>query len=319
MFYRHVLTILMAYLIDLIIGDPYSWPHPVKMIGSLIHFLDQKLNNDHKRDGIVMLGLVLITVTLASISVLLLAYKIHIILGLLVESILIATTISQKGLKDAAMAVYQPLVKNQFLEARDQLSHIVGRDTDSLNEAEITRATVETVAENTTDGITAPIFWAFIAGGWGAIIYRAINTCDSMVGYQNERYQHFGWASAKLDDFVNWIPARLTGTMMLYLTTKDSLADKKSIQQLRMEAKKHPSPNSGWTEAAVALALGIELGGNNYYQGVLFKAAKIGQTKREIVSEDIKKTVKSMQITSLFFVIILMLGALIYGLTKTWI
>lgn len=319
MFYRHVLTILMAYLIDLIIGDPYSWPHPVKMIGSLIHFLDQKLNNDHKRDGIVMLGLVLITVTLASISVLLLAYKIHIILGLLVESILIATTISQKGLKDAAMAVYQPLVKNQFLEARDQLAHIVGRDTDSLNEAEITRATVETVAENTTDGITAPIFWAFIAGGWGAIIYRAINTCDSMVGYQNERYQHFGWASAKLDDFVNWIPARLTGTMMLYLTTKDSLADKKSIQQLRMEAKKHPSPNSGWTEAAVALALGIELGGNNYYQGVLFKAAKIGQTKREIVSEDIKKTVKSMQITSLFFVIILMLGALIYGLTKTWI
>lgn len=319
MFYRHVLTILMAYLIDLIIGDPYSWPHPVKMIGSLIHFLDQKLNKDHKRDGIVMLGLVLITVTLASISVLLLAYKVHIILGLLVESILIATTISQKGLKDAAMAVYQPLVKNQFLEARDQLSHIVGRDTDSLNEAEITRATVETVAENTTDGITAPIFWAFIAGGWGAIIYRAINTCDSMVGYQNERYQHFGWASAKLDDFVNWIPARLTGTMMLYLTTKDSLADKKSIQQLRMEAKKHPSPNSGWTEAAVALALGIELGGNNYYQGVLFKAAKIGQTKREIVSEDIKKTVKSMQITSLFFVIILMLGALIYGLTKTWI
>ncbi len=319
MLYRHVLTILMAYVIDLIIGDPYSWPHPVKMIGSLIHFLDQKLNKDHKKDGIVMLGLVITTVTIISISVLLLAYKLHILFGLLIESIMIATTISQKGLKDAAMAVYQPLINNQFLEARDQLAHIVGRDTDSLNEAEITRATVETVAENTTDGITAPIFWAFIAGGWGAMVYRAINTCDSMVGYQNEQYQSFGWASAKLDDLMNWIPARLTGTIMLYLTTKDSLADKKSIHQLKMEAKKHPSPNSGWTEAAVAIALGIELGGNNYYQGVLSKTAKIGQTKREIVSKDIKKTVRSMQITSFFFVIILMIGALIYGLTKTWI
>lgn len=319
MIYRHTATILIAYLIDLMIGDPQGWPHPVKMIGRLISVLDTKLNKRRKIEGFWMLGIVIVSVTSITFSLLFIAYKIHIILGLLIEAIVIVTTISQKGLKDAALDVYQPLIRKEITIARKKLAHIVGRDTNRLDKEEIARATIETVAENTTDGITAPLFWAFFAGGTGAMIYRAINTCDSMVGYQNKQYQNFGWASAKLDDLVNWLPARITGIIMLFITTDDISTIKKSIWKLRKEAGKHSSPNSGWTEASVALALGIELGGPNYYQGILSEANKIGEAKREIINEDIRKTIQLMQLTSLFFILIIILGAIIYELTQTWI
>ena len=145
-----------------------------------------------------------------------LAYQIHPFVGIIVESILISTTIAHKSLKDAALEVYDPLQKEDYTEARLKLSYIVGRDTEQLDESEIVRGTVETVAENTSDGVTAPMFWAWIGGAPFALLYRAINTCDSMVGYKNEKYSDFGWASASMDDVVNWIPSRLTGFIMLW-------------------------------------------------------------------------------------------------------
>ena len=144
------------------------------------------------------------------------AYQIHPLVGIIVEGILMATSIAHKSLKDAALEVYDPLQKEDYRNARLKLSYIVGRDTEQLGESEIVRGTVETVAENTSDGVTAPMFWAWIGGAPFALLYRAINTCDSMVGYKNDKYSEFGWASARMDDVVNWIPSRLTGFIMLW-------------------------------------------------------------------------------------------------------
>lgn len=310
--------IILALIIDLIIGDPVEWPHPVKLMGKTINYLDNKLNHSKKIEGFYLLVILLSLVGLTSLIFIVIAYQFHFFLGILMESIIIATTISQKGLKEAAMSVYNPLNKNKIASARQHLSYIVGRDTESLEEKEIIRATVETIAENTTDGITAPIFWTVIGGAPAALTYRAINTCDSMLGYRNEKYIHFGWASAKLDDFVNYLPSRLTGIVMLYSARKNSVVNNISFKKLRKEAKKHSSPNSGWTEAANALLLGVELGGNNYYQGLQSKAVKIGVRKRSLEKNDIIKSIKIMQNTIFNFSLTIILGVLVYGLTQTW-
>ena len=318
MIFKITFIIVFAFIIDSIIGDPPTWPHPVKLIGKLIAFLDKKLNHQKRIEGIYMLLLVLILTGILSTLILYLAYRLDFIFGLIIESIMVATTISQKGLKDAAFAVYKPLGKNDLPAARQQLSQIVGRDTANLNEEEMTRATIETVAENTTDGITAPIFWTAIAGGVGAILYRAINTCDSMVGYRNAKYENFGWASAKLDDLVNYLPARLSGILMLYAGKIEGREEEISFHRLKKEAKKHASPNSAWTEAATALLLDITLGGSNYYQGIKFHAEKIGQGKKPLEKIDILKSIDIMQRTNYLFSFIIILGVFLYDFAQTW-
>ena len=176
---------------------------------------------------------------------------------------------------EAGMEVYRPLAGKKD-EAGLKLSYIVGRDTEKLDESEIVRGTIETVAENTSDGITAPLFWAFIGGAPLAMVYRVINTCDSMVGYKNEKYSDFGWASAKLDDVVNWIPSRITGFLMLLAYRPEKAKIKATWKILFRDAKKHPSPNSGWCEAAAAALLGVQLGGVNTYKGIVSNRALMG-------------------------------------------
>lgn len=312
------LTILFAYILDLIIGDPKNWPHPVKMMGKLIYFLDKKLNQNKRLQGVWMLGIVLLSV--ATVSVLLVkgAYAIHPWIGIGVESLFIATTFSQKSLKEAAMEVYIPLSEHNLPQAREQLAQIVGRDTNYLAEPEIIRATIETVIENTTDGITAPLFWAVLGGAPGALLYRAINTCDSMVGYKNDTYEQFGWASARLDDVVNWLPARLTGLLMLQTLPPQENVPPVSVEQLRKEAHKHRSPNSGWTEAAIALLLGIQLGGTNYYKGIRSESPKIGRPTRALQKDDIQTAIMSMQRTCFFFLVMSLGGLGLYAIAKTW-
>lgn len=318
MIFKITFIIVLAFIIDSIIGDPPTWPHPVKLIGKLIAFLDKKLNHHKRIEGIYMLIIVLIMTGMLSGLILYLSYRLDFFFGLMIESIMVATTISQKGLKDAAIAVYKPLKINDLPAARQQLSQIVGRDTANLSEEEITRATIETVAENTTDGITAPIFWTAIAGGVGAILYRAINTCDSMVGYHNEQYENFGWASAKLDDLVNYLPARLSGILMLYGGSRGRNESNLSLRNLKVEAIKHASPNSAWTEAATALLLDVKLGGSNYYQGVKSQAEKIGQGRKPLEKEDILRSISIMQRTNYLFSFIIILGVFLYGITRTW-
>ena len=312
----HAIAIILAYVIDLVIGDPRHLPHPVKWMGACISFLDKKLNKGKRKrlKGLIMLMLLLLLVFGISFSLVYLFYQWHVIAGILLEGLLIATTIAQKDLKRASLAVLKPLKKKDIAEARKQLSFIVGRDTERLSEQEIIRGTVETVAENTSDGITAPLFWAMIGGAPLALVYRAVNTCDSMVGYKNDQYKEYGWASARLDDVLNWIPARLTGYITMISMKPEGRTFKKALQIFRRDANQHNSPNSGWGEGSVAALLGIQLGGVNYYHGKESLSPTIGEAIHTLQTNHIVKAIVIMQRTVFLFLVMLILVGVLYKL-----
>jgi adenosylcobinamide-phosphate synthase len=264
--------------------------------------------------------MILITFILTiSIGLVVFAYYIHPLLGIITEAILIATTIAQKGLREAALEVEKQLKTGDINKARQKLSNIVGRDTDQLSETEIVRGTVETVAENTSDGITAPLFWAAIGGAPLALTYRLINTCDSMVGYKNASYQEFGWASARLDDAVNWLPSRMTGFVMMLCRRSGTASRKSAWSILFRDAKKHPSPNSGWGEAAVAALLGVRLGGLNYYKGKKSYRMEMGEPAVSLQLRHIADTIRIMQQTTILFLLALVLGGILFEIAVTWV
>lgn len=318
---HHLFAITIAYLLDLWIGDPPHWPHPVKWMGKAISRLDHRLNKGGflKGKGIVMVSILVVAAFILTSCLIWASYSMHTILGVLVEAIVITTTISQKSLRLAALEVLQPLEENNLKTAREKLSYIVGRDTENLNESDIVRGTVETVAENTSDGITAPLFWALIGGAPLAIVYRCVNTCDSMVGYKNKRYIDFGWASAKLDDLLNWIPSRITGFILFFCIRPVCFTYKEGFRILLEDAKKHPSPNSGWGEAAVAVSLGVQLGGLNTYKGMVSQREKMGRKVFELERNHIPATINRMQKACLIFIMILWIGGVLIGFTRTWI
>ncbi|EKN65727.1 cobalamin biosynthesis protein [Neobacillus bataviensis LMG 21833] len=316
----HLIAILIAYIIDFFVGDPPNWPHPVRWIGNMIAFLEKRWNSGEfkKSKGVIMLLFILLFVFSIVLIVVLIGYQIHLIVGIVVESIVISTAIAQRSLKEAALEVYQPLKSGDLVEARKKLSYIVGRDTDDLDESEIARGAIETVAENTSDGVTAPLFWALIGGAPLAMVYRAANTCDSMVGHMNERYKEFGWASAKWDDVMNWVPSRLTGIIMLIGKLPVGRDNRKAWSILFRDAKKHPSPNSGWGEAAVAAILGIQLGGKNYYKGMISNRAKMGEALSPIQPDHILKANGILGRTVFLFLLFLWLGGMLVELAFTW-
>lgn len=314
MILNHLIACLAGFMIDRLIGDPPSWPHPVRWIGRLIACLDQWLNRGSYRKAKGLL-LLFITVTLSgalAVAFVWFFYDIHRVAGLAVESLLIAAGLARKSLAQAAMDVYKPLSGGDLYEARRKLSWIVGRDTDSLPEPEIVRGVVETVSENTSDGVTAPVFWALLFGAPGIWVYKAVNTLDSMVGYRNERYSEFGYFSAKADDVLNLIPSRITGLLILLVTpNRSGLPFRKRFAGWRCDAAKHPSPNSGWLEAATAWQLGAELGGLNTYQGMPSDRARMGRPDRALDAEDIPGSVNAMHAVSWAFIL---LGFTIGGL-----
>lgn len=316
----HLIAITLAVLIDILIGDPPHLPHPVKWIGTGISRLEKVLNKGafRKGKGIVMLLIMLAAVFMITAFIIWASYQIHFLIGIVVESVLISATIAQRNLKEHSLAVYEPLKNGDLMESRVRLSYIVGRDTDQLDEGEIVRGTVETVAENTSDGVTAPLFWGLIGGAPLAFVYRTINTCDSMVGYKNDRYQDFGWASAKMDDLVNLIPSRLTGFLMLLGNRPESGSVKQAWSTLLRDAKRHPSPNSGWGEAAVAALLGVQLGGVNYYKGVVSNRAKMGDPLIPLSKEHILKANTILTKTVLLFLLMLWMGGILVELAFTW-
>ncbi|WP_270180081.1 adenosylcobinamide-phosphate synthase CbiB [Alkalihalobacillus sp. CinArs1] len=320
MILNHLIALSIAFCLDLILGDPPKLPHPVRWIGSTIEILDHRLNNGsyRKLKGVVMILTVLMVVVGITVACVLLAYSLSPLLGIALEALLIATTISQKSLRTAALEVFEPLQKGEKMEARRMLSYIVGRDTDQLGESEIARGAVETVAENTSDGVTAPLFWALFGGAAGAVAYRVVNTCDSMVGYQDDKYYDFGWASAKLDDVVNWLPSRMTAFCMLLSTKPKQQTMKGTWTILFRDAKKHPSPNSGWGEAATAALLGVQLGGINSYRGQASNRARMGDPIVPLHSLHIPQSISIMHRTSLLFLIILWIGGLIFDATFPW-
>ncbi|AGB41641.1 cobalamin biosynthesis protein CobD [Halobacteroides halobius DSM 5150] len=291
--------LLLAIIVDLIIGDPRWYPHPVVIIGRGIERLEKFLRKLFSKQservaGIILSLIMIISTYLITQKLIDLAYYINYYLGLVSEVWILTTTIAIKGLAQAGKSIYQPLINDNLELARKRLDWIVGRDTDKLTVAEVTRGTIETVAENTSDGIIAPLFYGVVGGAPLAMAYKAINTLDSMLGYKNEEYQYFGWAAASIDDLANWIPARITGLLFVIaaLFTGDSW--KGAIDIMIRDANKHPSPNAGFPEAAVAGALGIQLGGVNYYQGRESFRAYLGDAKVEFQPQQIRQTIQLM-------------------------
>lgn len=305
-----LMPLLAAIAIDLIMGDPRWLPHPVVGMGRIIAWLDRAWNHGspraRKRRGLCLTLLVVLGVyalawlTLAGLT------RLHPWLGLAAETVLLATTLAIRGLRDAALDVARPLLRGDLAQARASLAMIVGRDTQPLDEAEITRATIETVAENTVDGITAPLFWAFIGGAPLALAYKAVNTLDSMVGYLSPRHADFGYASAKLDDLANWVPARLTA-LCLWLSASciANARPQGALAATCRDAPRHPSPNAGWPEAMMACLLGVQLGGINYYQGRPSHRATLGEPRQPLTVGHIYRALHHMHVGWMAFVLLL--------------
>ncbi|WP_433945770.1 adenosylcobinamide-phosphate synthase CbiB [Paenibacillus sp. SN-8-1] len=284
-----------AYLVDRLIGDPRAIPHPVVGMGRAITRIEAAIRRRVPERRLKAAGLLLPLLVAGGAFALTwgliwLLARISPWLAAAAEIWLIATTVAAKGLKDAGMAVYHCLRQGDLPAARRSLGMIVGRDTGHLESSEIARGAVETVAENIVDGVVSPLFYAIIGGAPLAMAYRAVNTLDSMVGYKNEKYLNLGWASARLDDVANYIPARLTALMLIVVSQGMGLQAGRAYRTIRRDAASHPSPNSGYPESAVAGALGIRLGGENVYHGVTSFRAYMGDKTRELVPDDIPKT-----------------------------
>jgi adenosylcobinamide-phosphate synthase len=289
--------ILLSVLLDLGIGDPRWIPHPVVMFGKIISMIEVVWNKGNKKKlkGIILAFLLPLSVFICSYILLKLLYSAHFLLGSIFEIYLISTTIAIKGLRDAAIEIYKPLVAGDMTEARIKLGFIVGRETVHLPSSEVVRGTVETVAENTVDAIISPLLFAIIGGAPLALAYRAVNTLDSMVGYKNERYIDFGYGSARLDDVLNWIPARICAACMWISSLfMKQMRKAHAIHITKRDASKHPSPNSGWPEAMTAGLLGVQLGGINIYGGEVSDRAKLGDPLEPLTSIHIKKAILIM-------------------------
>ncbi|WP_306535719.1 adenosylcobinamide-phosphate synthase CbiB [Geobacter sp.] len=263
-------VVLAAVLLDLLFGDPRWLPHPVVVMGKLITGLEKVLRRlvTNERVGGVFLLLLTVGITAGvAWSVVQGAALIHPAAGAVVSAILGWTCLAARSLHGESKLVAEALLRGDLPEARRLLSYIVGRDTAELPEPEIWRGAVETVAENTSDGVIAPLLFLMVGGAPLALAYKAVNTLDSMVGYKNERYLRFGWASARFDDLANLVPARLTGLLMVLAAPLARLSGRNAWRIMLRDGRNHSSPNSGIPEAAAAGALGVQLGGTNIYFG----------------------------------------------------
>jgi adenosylcobinamide-phosphate synthase len=303
--------ILIAILLDQLLGDPRWLPHPVRIIGAACTGCERLTRAllPPFAAGICSVALILGLTGATTWGMLAGATLLHPWLGSLVSILLLYTTIAPRDLVRHSTEVYTPLAAGDLPEARRRVGMIVGRDTAALDEAGVARATVESVAESMVDGVTAPLFFAVLGGPMGAMLYKAINTMDSMFGYKNERYRAFGWAAARLDDLANFIPARISSLMIPAAAFLLRLDAKGALFILLRDRRKHASPNSGHTEAAVAGALGVQLGGPSPYFGRMVEKPTLGEAVRSIEPQDILRANRLMllssAITLLFFFILL--------------
>ena len=309
-----MIVAVVAFLLDTLIGDPRSKFHPVVLMGKLISLLEKLLLRAEDKPlkkvfkGGVLVYAVVIIVTLTGVGIDHLTREIsNHAAQIFAQALVLSFMISPKSLAREGYAIYLFLEHNEIDYARKRVGWIVGRDTQNLNEAEITRATVETVSENTVDGIISPLFYYVIGGLPLAIFYRAVNTMDSMLGYTNEKYFFFGRIAARLDDIANYIPARLTGILFICAAFLLRLDYKNAFAMMKRDAKKHPSPNGGWAEAPVAGALNIRLGGTNYYFGEPHFRAYMGEPNESLEAEHILGAIRLMYTATILFLIIICL------------
>jgi adenosylcobinamide-phosphate synthase len=304
---RLEIEILVAFALDLLFGDPRRLPHPVKIVGKFALAIENPIRKLIPMARVAGVCAVCIVVGLTGfVSWLLIksAGLIHPSAGNVLSILLLYTTFASRDLMRHSFRVYRSLKDGNIDQARRLVAMLVGRDTDNLDEPEIARAAVESVAENLVDGVTAPIFFAVLGGPVGAMIYKAVSTLDSTFGYKDEKYLLFGWASARLDDVANYLPARLTVPLMAVAAAILGLLPLQSIRIWLRDGRKHDSPNSGLSEAAMAGALGIQLGGLNYYGGEAHEGARMGDPARTISLKDILSANRLMLGTSLLCLLI---------------
>lgn len=304
---NHMIAFGGGFLLDLLLGDPCFLPHPIRLIGRYITAAEKKIRGKALEDGgkeirqgAILVSLVLISVVIVSAFLLWAAYRLHPYAGMLVEGFMTYQILAVKSLKEESTKVYQRLKEGNLIQARAAVSMIVGRDTDCLDEEGVTRAAVETVAENTSDGVIAPMLYLALGGPVLGFFYKAVNTMDSMVGYKNEKYLYFGRTAAKLDDAVNWIPARISACLMIaaaFLAGRD-FSGRDAVRIYRRDCRNHASPNSAQTESVCAGALGIRLAGDAVYFGKTVRKPYIGEELRRVEYEDIKRVNRLLYITA---------------------
>ncbi len=291
--------LIFAYMLDVVIGDPKQIPHPVRIIGWAIEKIEGQLRRIFKGTKGERVGGILLVSTITGSTYLisdiinqaLIGYSefaVGYYLAFFILSYLVSTTFATRELIKSAESVIESLINNKIKDARAKLSLIVGRDTENLDKNGISKATIETLAENASDGIIAPIFYFVIGGFPLAMTYKAVNTLDSMVGYKNAKYKNFGWAAARLDDIANFVPARITGVLIVMASIVVKFMGRKgfkgvgALKIMLRDGRKHASPNSGMPEAAMAGALGISLGGPSMYDGVIIKKPFIGEERQNL-------------------------------------
>src|SRR5215813_897301 len=281
--------LVSAFLLDLAVGDPRWLPHPVVLMGKFISRGERFLwSGAAGRDFFAGMALSLVLLTILVGATWMVLYSVALLppmIGFLLTAGLASTTLATRGLLDAIRQIETPLRSDNLVKARENLAHIVGRETATLNEDKILRASLESLAENTNDGIVAPLFYLFLGGVPMAMVYKAVNTLDSMIGYRSERYLYFGKFAARLDDVVNFIPARLTAFIVTLSAVCLRLHGLDALRVTRRDAQLQPSPNSGYPEAAFAGALGIRLGGLNFYRGQPSEKAYLGEARRALSLE----------------------------------
>lgn len=331
-FALNALALALALVLDAVFGEPnWLWkqlPHPVVLIGRFIGWLDQHMNREshtpfrRKRAGITALIRLIFVVVAVTVALLFLALQIHPLLAFALNTLIGAIFLAQRSLHDHVAAVYRPLYAGDLPAARQALSMIVGRKTDALDEEGIARAALESLAENHSDGIIAPAFWMLIGGAPGIAVYKAINTADSMIGYKTERHRDFGWASAKLDDVANYVPARVSVGLIMLSVLITKLSGKRDTfnwpdwETIRRDAPTHASPNAGWPEASYATSIGVALGGPRTYPDHSVEARYINDAgRKDLRAADIRQGLALFRATcaATLLVVVLVVAAALLG------
>ena len=312
-------ALILGFFLDLFIGDPRGFPHPVVLIGKLIDVTEKGMRKIFPKTvrgenfaGAAIWLIVVIVSTALPTLLLWLAYGVSRWLGLALETIMCAQILATKSLRQESMKVYQALQTGDLEKARHAVSMIVGRDTQRLDEAGVARAAVETVAENTSDGIIAPMLFLAIGGAPLGFFYKAVNTMDSMLGYVEMPYKNVGLVPAKMDDLFNFLPARISALLMLAAGALLGMDGKNGWKIFKRDRYNHASPNSAQTESVCAGLLGLRLAGDAWYHGVLHKKKYIGDPLREIEPEDIPKACRLLYATAF-------LGLVVFAVTKSFI
>ncbi len=301
----HLAALFVGFGLDLLLGDPHGMPHPIRAIGKLIEVSERILRRvfpatpaGERVAGVVLVVVVAVLSTTIAAILLWVSYRINLWLGFALEAVLCSFMLASRSLRDESMKVSTALKTKGVNAARRAVSMIVGRDTENLDEEGVLRATVETVAENTCDGVVAPILFMAMGGAPAGVLYKAVNTMDSMVGYKNDRYQYFGTAAARIDDLFNFIPARVSGLLMCVMARLVGLNTAGAWRIFKRDRRNHASPNSAHTEAACAGALGVQLAGPTSYFGKVADKPFIGDNTRPIEVDDVARANKLMLATA---------------------